>query len=99
VFGKRYDKDLEEYVPNLSIATTIPHYEYDWPGAVKELSKEFTDKTFFYIQDEQKKYRVYDRKEWETMPRDEFIALERSKSTQEPNKLIGELVDALKKGK
>lgn len=76
VFKKKYDRQLEEYVATLEISHTIPHYEYEWkPEVIKELAKDFSKETRFYIMDENRKYTV-DRESWSSGSRQEIISAE-----------------------
>jgi hypothetical protein len=98
VFTKKYDKQLEDYIETLSVSKTKQHCEYKWPAAIKELSKDFTDKTMFYIEGGGVKYRIHNRQDWEKKTLEELVESERNKGNQDPSKLIGELVETLKKG-
>ena len=93
-----YDKELEDYRASLDVANTIQHCEYDWPASLKELSKDFTPDIMFYFIEGDKKWRIHDRQDWEKMSREELADRERSKDDQETNKILGKLVETLKKG-
>lgn len=99
VFRKEYSKEFEDFMDTLSIKKTIPHYECPWPSAIKELEKDFIPETKFMIQDESRKYTVRDKQEWYTQSREVLVNRERGKMSQDPNKLLGELVDTLRKSK
>lgn len=77
-FKKQYNKKTEEWEMSFDISHTTPHYDYEWnPQTVKELSKEFTRTTQFFIINNQgpRKYMVT-REEWCNSPREEIIRRE-----------------------